>query len=583
MDSSYLAMNTAIKSTQSTFTGAEKAASAFGSKIKTTGQSIEKLRNKIEQLKGSRDKTWRTDHIAKYNMLIEQSEKKLKKLENLPPPTFFGRMSAMGDKFTNLTGLSVGLGSAVGAIGAVSGIVKMGMDMEMTNTSFEVLLGSTEKANETLGQLRQFADVSPFNTSEVITAGQTLLGFGVKSQNLITVMNRLGDASKGNANTFNSLVDNYGKMTAAQKANTTDLNQFATAGIPIWEELGKVMKMQGTDLRDSVEKNGVSMQVMDEVFKNMNSSGGIFFGMMDKLSKTTSGKLSTMMSKFEGMGIAIGMVLLPATNLLIDILSFLADYLDEVGIVIGTVGGAFGIYSLATNAAAIGTWLLNTATSAGTGIMGAFNAMLAISPLGRFAIAIGAVIAAVIIMYNKFDWFRGLLWGLWESVKTVWANIGNLTSKVFGAIGDVIKGALTLDVGLIGKGADKFKGAFNDFGNKTSKAYSKGFELGVKDFASEKKKAATPPALAQAPVTNYLQKETEKKEKINKSKANKESVDAITAGGSKSISIRFDNVKFAEKVEIVAQSMDGAVDDVKQKFMQMFAQVLNGAVMTVDQ
>lgn len=55
--------------------------------IDELGESINGLKAKLERYKKGRDEAFRTDHVRKYNHLIEETEKKLKDLEGLPKNT----------------------------------------------------------------------------------------------------------------------------------------------------------------------------------------------------------------------------------------------------------------------------------------------------------------------------------------------------------------------------------------------------------------------------------------------------------------------------------------------------------------
>lgn len=101
-------------------------------------------------------------------------------------------------------------GLAAGAI--IKEIVTAGTQMEQTMMSYETLLyGNKELAKQTTDSLKNFAKITAFSNTEVLEAGQSLLGFGVQAQKLLPTVQTLGDLSMGNANKFKSLVDNYGK------------------------------------------------------------------------------------------------------------------------------------------------------------------------------------------------------------------------------------------------------------------------------------------------------------------------------------------------------------------------------------
>ena len=59
--------------------------------------------------------------------------------------------STMGTGFKSLIGLVGALGISLGVVGSIGAVFNMGVQMEQTNTKFEVLLGSAEKAKNMLG------------------------------------------------------------------------------------------------------------------------------------------------------------------------------------------------------------------------------------------------------------------------------------------------------------------------------------------------------------------------------------------------------------------------------------------------
>ena len=71
----------------------------------------------------------------------------------------------------------LGFGTAIGT--AVFSIAKMAGKLVQTKIAMETFLGSAEKAKQLISDLRQFADVTPFDTNSVIAAGKILAGAGV--------------------------------------------------------------------------------------------------------------------------------------------------------------------------------------------------------------------------------------------------------------------------------------------------------------------------------------------------------------------------------------------------------------------
>jgi hypothetical protein len=112
---------------------------------------------------------------------------------------------------------------------------------------------------------------------------------------------------------------------------------------------------------------------------------------------------------------------------------------------------------------------------------GLFNAIMSISPLGWVAIAIGAVIAAVTICYNRFDKFRAIVQGSWEVLKAFGAILKDFVI-------DRIKGLIS-GIGTIGSAFQKlFSGNFAGAWEDAKKGFVElsGIEAAKKAFESTK-------------------------------------------------------------------------------------------------
>ncbi|MDD5502476.1 MAG: hypothetical protein PHH26_03310 [Candidatus Thermoplasmatota archaeon] len=91
---------------------------------------------------------------------------------------------------------------------------------------------------------------------------------------------------------------------------------------------------------------------------------------------------------------------------------------------IGTAALAFGAYSLALNAMTIATGIWTTVTGIATGVATAFAAVLAFitSPIGIVVLAIGALVAAGILLYKNWDTISA-------KAKEIWASITDFFTK----------------------------------------------------------------------------------------------------------------------------------------------------------
>lgn len=126
-----------------------------------------------------------------------------------------------------------------------------------------------------------------------------------------------------------------------------------------------------------------------------------------------------------------------------------------------------------------------TGTMAAVKAVWAFNVALWSNPITWVVAAIAALVAAFVLAWKKLEGFRGFIYALWESIKAVFLNIGNLAKQIFGGLADIITGVIRFDVTRIGAGIAKIGGSFKEFGSAVGGAWTKGFAEGVADFQQD--------------------------------------------------------------------------------------------------
>lgn len=161
-------------------------------------------------------------------------------------------------------------------------------------TSFEVMLGSYEKANKMMDDLNDFAAKTPLELGDVTKSTQLLLNYGVAQDEVITKLQQLGDVSQGSAEKMNRVALAYGQMVAKQKVTGEELRQMTEAGVPLTKALADALGVTTAQLSKMIEKGEVGIPTLNKALEQLTSEGGKFFGMMDKQSQTAMGLFSTL-------------------------------------------------------------------------------------------------------------------------------------------------------------------------------------------------------------------------------------------------------------------------------------------------
>ena len=196
------------------------------------------------------------------------------------------------------------LGQALGALGigiSAAKIVDIGKqalkassDFEQAGVSFSVMLGDAKKAKRLVNDLQNMANVTPFETQDLLDASKTLLNFGISAKEVMPDLQMLGDIAGGDKQRLASLTLAFSQMSSAGRLMGQDLLQMINAGFNPLEEIARRTGKSIGYWKDEMSKGNVSVEMVRQAFMDATSEGGRFYKMMDKQSETLEGRLSTM-------------------------------------------------------------------------------------------------------------------------------------------------------------------------------------------------------------------------------------------------------------------------------------------------
>lgn len=285
---------------------------------------------------------------------------------------------------------------------------------QQTEMAFKTMLQSEEKADALMKQLIRTAAVTPFGVEDVTEGAKQLLAFNVAAEDVNKTLIGLGDVAAGMGLNLKDLVMLYGTTIAKGKMDTMDLYQFLNRGIPIADEIAKVMGLDVTNAIKEVQKQIKAGKVTSDVFiqamQSMTAEGSKFGGLMEAQSKTITGQISNIEDAIEQMFNELGKSQEGVINTGLGVVSTLVENWETVGKVLMTVVAAYGAYKAAVIAMiaiskAQVAWesakaFLSLAKSITTAkdAMALFNLVSSSNILG---LVLGAV-AAGVTMFNLF-------------------------------------------------------------------------------------------------------------------------------------------------------------------------------------
>lgn len=272
----------------------------FSQENRQSGQAVDTLRTKMQRVNGERVKV-RVDS-SDVDAATQRVGRLRDSLGRFAGGGGAGGGSGGGGRGGGLLGGLLGnvgfggiarrltLGALLAGGGALAGNV---MDREQLQLQYGLFTRSQAKGNELYGKLNRYADVTPFTNDEILNSGRNLLSMGFSAERVMPLLGKLGNVAAGLKIPFEELTGVFGKMSQKGFADTSDLYQFTDRGVPIMEYLGKVLKKNNAELFKMAEKRQLRFDYIEQAFDRMSAKGGLFEGMLDKMSTTMGGKWST--------------------------------------------------------------------------------------------------------------------------------------------------------------------------------------------------------------------------------------------------------------------------------------------------
>lgn len=186
-----------------------------------------------------------------------------------------------------------GIGAAAGGMVGVG--LKVAGDMEQAKIGFESMLGSAEKADVFLKELKDFAVNTPFEMDSVVEGARRLLAMGTTAEQVRPLLTSIGDAVAamgGGSEMIDRVTTALGQMQAKGKVSAEEMLQLAEAGIPAWDMLAAKLGTDVPTAMDMVSQGAVDAQTFIAAF--MEGTAQRFGGAMDKQSQSLLGMFSAL-------------------------------------------------------------------------------------------------------------------------------------------------------------------------------------------------------------------------------------------------------------------------------------------------
>lgn len=337
--------------------------------------------------------------------------------------------------FRRMTAGAAALAAGFSARELVSNIVQTRGEMQQLEVAFTTMLQSGEKAASLLADSVDFAAKTPFDLQGVAGGIRQLLAYGSTAEDVIEEVEMLGNVSAGLSVPLNDMIYLFGTLRAQGRAMTVDIRQFAGRGVPIYEELAKVLGVTRQEVSALITEGKVGFPEVEQAFRNMTSEGGMFYNLMREQSKTITGQISNLQDSISQMFNAIGQQSEGIISSAISGLSWMVEHYQEIGRVLGNIVAIYGSYRAALIAVAASQKLVVAAGtvkaffSLARSITSAKDAMLLLNMAFR-ANPIGLIVSGITALITVFLTLRRRSKEAAEEIDSIRQSIADETAEV---------------------------------------------------------------------------------------------------------------------------------------------------------
>lgn len=313
--------------------------------------------------------------------------------------------------------MSVSLTKVLGVIGGVTALknfvtelVNVRGQFQQLEIAFSTMLKSKEKADKLMSELVDIAAKTPFDLQGVASSAKQMIAYGSSAENVGDELVMLGNVAAGVGSQLSEIAYLYGTLRTQGRAYATDIRQFAGRGIPIYEELAKVLGVTKDEVSGLVTAGKVGFKEVEQAFKNMTSESGIYYNLMQEQSKSLTGQLSNLGDAWDTMLNEIGKDTQGIASSGISAVKGLIENYETVGKVLLGLIATYGTYKTALIVTRITQDALTArmelailVTKAQTVAQKALNLTMSVNPYAAIATVVVVTSAALLNYASNLD------------------------------------------------------------------------------------------------------------------------------------------------------------------------------------
>ncbi len=312
---------------------------------------------------------------------LDRAQKEFKSLQGIGAKTQYAIKKAAIPAAAAITGLAVALGDATkAAMEDQQEQAALALTLQNVTGAGAAQTAQVEKQISAMSRASGIADSQYRKSLEALVRGTKDVDLAMKNMNLVM------DIS-----------------TALQMDSTTIADALAKA----YQGNFKALRSLSPEMASMIKEGASLNEIMDVL-------GGTFGGATAKSAETAAGKMKILTNSLGETKESIGAALLPVLEAVLPVLNRFAAWAQDNPKAFLAIAAAIGIVA----AAIVAT-----------------NIAMALNPFSLIAAGVALLVAALVVAYNKFDWFR--------------TGVNTLINGILGAFENVVNGAIMMVNGII--------------------------------------------------------------------------------------------------------------------------------------
>ncbi len=426
-----------LRSIKQSFKGLEDNLNVNKRSVDKVGDSINDLRSKLSRMKQGRNQAFRTDQIERYNLMIEDTENKLQKLENLPSKKHQN----------NWQDVALGINQVSEVIDKVAHSLDFTNEIENTAVNIKRFTKLTgDDLDSATKKVHQLASVYGEGGEEIARAANAMTkqSGGTFEENLALIEK----GYKKGANLNNDMLDTLTEYPAFMKKLEIDMSEtmavmayaseqgiYSDKAIDSLKEGSIALDEMGQSQIDALQGVGLSLdqlkgktgierikmmseamegankeakqKLVSEFFKSAGEDAGAFIENFHKVPLELE-KLNSVEQSGAGFKSFVAGLQSDFTAMFGNVGQY-AQQMSSVTPLIMGLSQAFNWLSNSQKVQSIWTGIVTTA-------QWALNLALNANPIGLVIIGITALIAGFIWLGSEMGWFGDFFVGFWDGL-----------------------------------------------------------------------------------------------------------------------------------------------------------------------